>query len=238
MTAKSSNATQTAIHLNDVEGIVVSTPIAAGGGRVAAKRWRLAALVALVVCMPAAVTAGPAAAQQSAPTAHYLGADGNWFNAANWSTGRVPAADTDVVLDAVDNVTIDPLQGPAEVQIRDLVVRDTARLSTLPGTILRTREERLAGLAAVTYRATEGYGERLSAEGCLDCHMILNPNPKNKRFVILQLPVVAQLGWSVSSEPIVGAAGGVPLHAIGALCLSRPRLLPRMGTSHVCDVGR
>lgn len=147
----------------------------------------------------------PAGADGRTTTAHYFGLDGNWFNPANWSTRQVPSPGTDVVLDGVDTVTIDPRRGPAEVEINDLMVRDFARLTTAPGTILRSRRERLAGSGAAVYRATEGYGESLTVEGCLSCKMVLNPNPKSKRTIVLQSSFVPQdLGGGLSIEFGVG----------------------------------
>jgi len=134
----------------------------------------------------------PAQADAGTSTAHYAGLDGNWFNAANWSTGRVPGPDTDVVLDGIDDVTIRPQLGTGEVQIRDLVVRDLARLSTLAGMVFRSRDERVADFGAVIHRSTESTGERLSAESCMSCTMVLNPSPKQKRILVLQSSVVPQ----------------------------------------------
>jgi hypothetical protein len=142
--------------------------------------------------------AAPAQADGRASAAHYSGLDGNWFNAANWSTGRVPGPDTDVVLDGLDNVTIG---GPADVQIRDLVVRDRAHLSTLAGTVLRSRDERLAGFGTVIHRSTQSTGERLSAEQCMSCMVVLNPSPKQKRIIVLQSSFVPQsMGGGLSVE--------------------------------------
>ena len=158
-----------------------------------------AALIAAIVVAGAATPAE--AQQQASSTAHYFGLDGNWYNAANWSTGRVPGADTDVVLDGLDAVTIDPRRGPAEIEIRDLDVRDAARLTTLSNSILRSRDERVAGSATVIHRATESYGDTLTAGWCLSCTMVLNPIPKCRRIINLHRAFVPQsLGGGLSTQ--------------------------------------
>ena len=47
-----------------------------------------------------------AQAQTATPAVRYVGSDGNWFNPANWSSGRVPTADSDVVIDGRAEVVI------------------------------------------------------------------------------------------------------------------------------------
>jgi len=46
--------------------------------------------LALLASIAWTVMAVPAMADMRTSTAYYSGLDGNWFNAANWSTGRVP----------------------------------------------------------------------------------------------------------------------------------------------------
>jgi hypothetical protein len=96
---------------------------------------------ALKLLLPAIalLMALPAQAQHT-NVARFIGSDDNWFNPANWNTGRVPDATTDVVIGA-SRVVIDPARGPAEVRIRDLSVVDGGQLTTLPGTIMHTRDE-------------------------------------------------------------------------------------------------
>lgn len=56
-------------------------------------------ILSVLVLALGAVAATPAAAQSSTE-ARFVGTDGDWFNARNWSTGRVPGAANDVVLPA------------------------------------------------------------------------------------------------------------------------------------------
>lgn len=140
--------------------------------------------------------------------AAYIGRDGNWFSPSNWSTGRVPGAQDDVLLDAGDVVVIDPALGSAAVRIRDLIVKRGATLETRQGTLLQLRDELIEGGAQVTYRGSAVLGETLvagastAAGSCASsagiitqwCGLTLNPTPKSKRIIVLQSSVLLEMG--------------------------------------------
>jgi hypothetical protein len=135
----------------------------------------------------------------SAPV-HYVGTDGNWFNPANWSGGRVPGPGSDVVLDGKDEVVIDAALGVSQVQLRDLTLGGDSRLATLNQAVLVTRNTVLLGNAELFSSASGQAGESLivapfsDPQGCTSCRIATNPNPKNQRFVILQSSVTLDVG--------------------------------------------
>jgi hypothetical protein len=158
----------------------------------------------------------------------YSGTDGNWFNPANWSRGRVPGPDDDVVLEDGDDVVIDPALGKTRVQIRDLRLSGNARLETLAGTIMQTRNEVVQDQAQIIYRSSGVEGDTLtlgngSAPRCGYCGggIKLNPTPQSKRTVVLQSSATLDFGLG-GREPAsltkTGAgrlvlAGGYGYHA-------------------------
>jgi hypothetical protein len=161
----------------------------------------------------------PASAGGSATRANYVGTDTNWFNPANWSTGQVPDAMTDVVLDQHDTVVISPSAGGPEVRIRDLLVTDQAVLTTLPGTIMRDRDETIGREAQVVYQATESSSDTLSmgplGQRCVGCGMKLNPTPKSIRTIVLQSSLTLNPSAVAVSFGLGGADPASPGH-VGA----------------------
>ncbi len=129
---------------------------------------------------------------------HFSGTDRNWFNPANWSTGRVPGANDAVVLDGTDDVVIDPALGASSrvgrVDVRDLVLRGSARLETLPGTRLAVQTEVIEDQAQVVHRSSAVEGELMIVAGpqaCTNCGGLkLNPTPHSIRTVVLKSSVV------------------------------------------------
>jgi hypothetical protein len=68
----------------------------------------------------------------------YLGADSNWFNAENWSTGQVPGPNDDVAIEGDYRVVIDPELDPrAEHNAKARLIIDTISLSE--NAVLETR---------------------------------------------------------------------------------------------------
>ena len=127
--------------------------------------------------------------------------DTNWFNPANWSTGRVPGPEDDVLLDENDYVVIDPALGPMPVKIRDLRVSDRAKLTTLPGTIMQTRDELVSGNGRIDYHSSGADGESLTFAPASDTNpcvgnsdVSFNPTAKSIRTVDLQSSVVLEFG--------------------------------------------
>jgi len=141
-----------------------------------------------------------AQAQTADPTAHYIGSDGNWFNPANWSSGRVPTAGSDVVIDGKAEVVIDPALGSSLVQIRDLSVGGDASLTGLPGVILDSRTELLQDNGAIVMRSGASTGENLvvapfsDPDGCSSCSYVLNPLSQSKRIIVLKSSVTVDAG--------------------------------------------
>lgn len=132
----------------------------------------------------------------------FIGTDSNWFNPANWSSGRVPDTEDDVVLDADDNVVIDPSLGRMPVQIRDLTIRDKARLETLPDAHLITRDELVQGQGQLIHRSSASEGDTLIISASPNNSALrhghgglrLNPTPKSKRDVILKSSATVEFG--------------------------------------------
>lgn len=179
-----------------------------------------------IVLAVALVAALPAQAQStctSAGTVHFAGSDGDWFDPANWSGGCVPDADDDVVLDADDDVLIDPARGPMPVVIRDLVVRDRARLETLPGTHLVTRDELIFDEGEVVHRSSASEGDTLivgapsepvAGWGYAKSTVQLNPTPKSKRDVILKTSATLQMGLGgLAPASIVTTSAGTVVNS-------------------------
>ncbi|NUP14470.1 MAG: hypothetical protein HOW73_51225 [Polyangiaceae bacterium] len=173
----------------------------------------------------------PAYAQTSNPVAHFTGTDGDWFNAANWSTGSVPGAGTDVVIDGSD-VVIDPAQGSAGVAIRDLTVTGGGSLTTLPGTVLETRAEHLSNGGELFFRSSGSLGGTFEFQSACSptnptacalepwSNLKYNPTAQSKRTSVLKssFPAVALvvqfgLGGVTPASVKRAADGSVELHA-------------------------
>jgi hypothetical protein len=169
----------------------------------------LLALLSTLSALSSASAQAQTPPHTSSSSTAYIGRDGNWFNPSNWSTGRVPGAQDDVVLDAGDTVLIDPAQGTAAVHIRDLLVGRGATLETRPGTLLQLRDETIEAGAQVNYRGSAVSGDTLvvggsssGTAGCAGqasigsqwCGLVLNPTPKSKRIIVLQSSVLLEIG--------------------------------------------
>ena len=129
---------------------------------------------------------------------NYVGSDGNWFNPANWSSGRVPGANDNVILDGDDRVVIDPTLDPAgytRVTFGDLVISSVASLEVLPGAVVRSRNQIVADRGQLIFRASGDVSESLVvAPGTKAVTLVQNPNPKNKRFIVLQSSTSSSMG--------------------------------------------
>lgn len=141
----------------------------------------------------------------AAQTARFIGTGSNWFDPANWSTGAVPDADTDVLLPGGVQVVIDPAQGSASVTLRDLTIEDGARLTTLPGTIITDRNEFVSPGGQLLHFSTESSGEGFFATGGVGNGggVFLNPTVKSRRIVVLQSSFTSSfgLGGAVAAGP-------------------------------------
>ena len=148
-----------------------------------------------------------AAAPASALTARFTGAGDDWFDPANWSTGAVPDASTDVVIAGGANVVLDPARGTRTVTVQDLMILDESSLTTRAGTVITTRDEFLGGTARLVHESTESYGRDFTAGTrslrCFGCTIKFNPTPKSRRNVLLQSSFTSSfgLGGALASGP-------------------------------------
>jgi hypothetical protein len=124
-------------------GIVLLTPETSEIVMNAPKSHAITLTALAMALSPAAhAAAGPQSANnlKQIGIAYFQGTDRNWFNPANWSTGRVPGENDVVVLDGNDDVLIDPSQAsgrtPGKINLNTIWEMDSARLETLPGTHL------------------------------------------------------------------------------------------------------
>ncbi len=133
----------------------------------------------------------------------FIGVDHDWFNAANWSTGRVPGPNDDVELAGTDDVLIDRAAQPiptAKVVLRDIHVRAAARLEVVGGAIVQSRDEVLHGRGQIIFRESGDEGDRLlvappsDADPSVETLLVLNPPPKSKRILVLQSGVTVDVG--------------------------------------------
>ncbi|NUP09709.1 MAG: hypothetical protein HOW73_26995 [Polyangiaceae bacterium] len=145
----------------------------------------------------------PARAQTAGSVAYFTGTDGDWFNASNWSTGSVPTAATDVVIDGAQ-VVIDPANGAANVAVRDLTVTGGGSLTTLPETIFEARDEHVDAGSTLFFRSSGSIGGSLVVESA--SAFKLNPSTQSKRSVIITTSVTSQFGLG-GVEPASFARG-------------------------------
>ncbi|TDU31095.1 hypothetical protein DFR24_0454 [Panacagrimonas perspica] len=134
---------------------------------------------------------------------NYIGRDGNWFNPSNWSSGRVPGAGDNVILDGNDYVLIDGGADPSATRVSfgDLVVSSVAVLEVRNGAIVQTRSQVLKDDGQIIFRASGDVGESLIVDrSCTDCVLVQNPNQKSKRIVVLQSSVTTDMGLG-GTEP-------------------------------------
>ena len=149
---------------------------------------------------------------------HYVGRDGNWFNPSNWSTGRVPGADDNVILDGNDRVVIDPQRDANGymIELEDLIISSLASLEVLPGAVVRSRNQVVRDSGTLIFRASGDVGESLVVErDSAAVTLVQNPNPKTQRAIVLQSSVTLDmgLGGSIPASLMQDAAGGVQLAA-------------------------
>ena len=150
---------------------------------------------------------------------HFVGRDGNWFNPSNWSSGRVPGADDNVILDGDDYVLIDGSTDPAAmgVTFKDLVVSSVAVLEARNGAIVRTRSQVLKDQGQIIFRASGDVSENLIVDAsCTDCVLVQNPNPKSTSIIVLKSSVTTDMGLG-GTEPasLTVDASGQPHLAAG-----------------------
>lgn len=180
--------------------------------------------IAAVLALSAAASYGPPAFAAKTPVTsvprevHFSGTDRNWFNPANWSTGRVPGPNDCVVLDGNDDVVIDPaLSGGAPARAHDVRVIIIAALEARPGAVLETSDtSTLASTARIVLRGSAWIGGDIEvlpgrAGDRRNYHggVWLNPTPKSKRIVVLQssFTSVFGLGGRTPSSVARDAAG-------------------------------
>jgi len=151
-------------------------------------------------------------------TVRYAGTDGNWFNPANWSTGRVPGAEDVVLLAGDAQVVIDPSQDssriPGKINVNALWLVDSAQLETRPGTHLVIEDEAIRDRGRTTYRSSAVEGGRLTVApdpvACPDCGgFVLNPTSQTKRTTILKssFPASFGLGGRTPASVTTSSAG-------------------------------
>lgn len=138
----------------------------------------------------------------------YVGTDGNWFNPANWSTGSVPDANTDVVIAGPSHVVIDPAMGSALVNIHDLLIVCDATLETKAGTTFLSRNELIVG-GELIHRSTQaGSGAEAGDLLIAWSSAKLNPTPKSKRIIVLQGVALSMgLGGTIPASPTAMGPG-------------------------------
>ena len=114
----------------------------------------------------------------------------------NWSTGRVPGAGDDVVLDGNDDVLIDPTErgGSRTVAVRALEVRGAARLEAVRGVTVSSLREVVADHGQIIFRASADVGESLDVANGADGLIVANPRPIVKRDVILKTSITMEVG--------------------------------------------
>jgi hypothetical protein len=176
---------------------------------------------ALAIATALSATAIAQSASINTTALHFEGRSSNWFDANNWREGRVPGANDDVILDRGDVVVIDPANGQAQLEIRDLYVGDGAQLTTLPGTILSLRDEHI-GAARILHRSSGVFGDghyfsnANTGVACAECGVELsNPSPKSKRIIVLQSSHTAEMGLGGIDAAMIArdASGGLRLAA-------------------------
>lgn len=172
--------------------------------------------VLLITTMTAVLCAAPMTgfAQSNRVQGTFIGADANWFNPLNWSTGAVPDENTDVVISGRANVVIDPAAGPSAVAIRNLTLTGHSTLETKPGSMFHARLELIQNSSELIHRATDA--------GCgTDCGDLivtwnsglrLNPTPKTKRDIVLVSTATLIVGIG-GTAPATAAALGAGTYA-------------------------
>ncbi len=99
--------------------------------RVGLGRWSRG-LAGIVVVAAAVLASASAATAAPTCTDSWLGGDGNWFVASNWSSGAVPGPNDAVCITAPGSYTVTALGGPAG-PASGQAVAGTLQLGTAPG---------------------------------------------------------------------------------------------------------
>lgn len=128
-------------------------------------------------------------------SANYIGTNGDWFQASNWSTGAVPDANTDVRIAEGRTVEIDPARGSAVVAVRNLLIEGGGTLRTLAGTSFQSAEETVRdGLLWHAGTIASGEGDLIldavsgveAGRPVFGKGILLNPSTQSKRDLILK----------------------------------------------------
>jgi hypothetical protein len=149
-----------------------------------------------------AMTTLCAASSAQVMTATYIGTDRVWNNAANWSTGMIPGANTNVIIDGRD-VDTDPT---ATYELKNVLITGFGSITTKPGTIWRVEDETLSS-GWIFHQSTNsainpGIGtlKIFNPTGCWTCGGVkFNPTPKTKRIIVLQSSATISMGLGGST---------------------------------------
>lgn len=143
------------------------------------------------------------------PTATYIGPDGgSWNNPNNWSTGLIPDADTNVV---VNLGTVVVPQGYKPELKGILITGITARVDKLPGAAWDVDDETIINGGSLVLHSTdmvkELTGTLLVGDETTPGLLTLNPTPKSKRVVVLQSSAQLSMGLGGSLASHMGLVG-------------------------------
>ena len=135
--------------------------------------------------------------------ATFIGNDGVWANPLNWSTGQIPDANTDVL---INGKTVEVDAGYT-VQLEDILITSLGSVETKAGAIWRVRNETIDN-GILIHRSTDAtsgsslLGDLLVSNCTNGCGIKFNPTPKNKRIVVLQssAQVFFGLGGTLSAS--------------------------------------
>lgn len=157
----------------------------------------------------------------------FVGSTTNWFDVANWSLGRVPAAGDDVAIGGGKSVVIDPANDPStatagKVIFQDIHIFGGATLETLAGVQFTARNELVDTGGRLIHRATRATEAALGGSltvlpspataGGLG-GISLNPTTKSKRIIVLQSSVTVGLGGTTPASNLVPDAYGAGHYA-------------------------
>ena len=110
-------------------------------------------------CIAALYLASMALAQVRGPPAEFIGTTPEWSVAGIWSTGQVPGAGTDVLINGAD-VVIDPAMVGGPVVVNDVWVGGNGSLTLLPGTAFTCNFLTIDG-GGVDARSSQMQGDEL-----------------------------------------------------------------------------
>ncbi len=136
----------------------------------------------------------------------YTGRDGNWFNAGNWSAGRIPSPGDSVMIPSGNRVLVDPAQSPTgyEVKFEDLIISSNSIVETMPGIEWETRNEICYG--QLVHRGTNASSD-LGGFGYYAFGLKLNPTPKTKRDIVLKSTFSVQIDGATPAAAGEGSRG-------------------------------